>query len=65
MNRVILKVRDRKQIKDLEKFGSIIFQSPILNRVILEVNQENICLLKKHENVISCEHEQIGKLMIV
>lgn len=63
MNRVIIKVRDRNQINDLEKFGVILFKSPVLNVVTLEVKSEQMDSLIKEVNVVSCEPEPTGQLM--
>jgi hypothetical protein len=63
--RVIVRVKDKDKATDLDRYGTIIYKSPILNVVGLEINEMNLNKLKSDTNVISYEVEPEGTLMIV
>lgn len=63
MIKVVVRVRDKSQSNRLEKLGSIIFKSPVINMVILEMREENLTNLKQDRNVLSYELEPEGRIM--
>lgn len=65
MIRVKVRVKDKNKVSSLEKYGNIIFKSPILNLVALEINKHNLSKLENDENVLTVEYESEGRLMPV
>jgi hypothetical protein len=65
MIRVLVRVRDKSKVNELEKFGVIIYKSPILNVIALEIDEKIFDKLEQHANVLSCEVEPEGRLMPV
>lgn len=63
MKTLIIKVRDKNEVHNLEQFGTILFISPILNTIGFKTKEENIELVKADTNVISFEEESTGELM--
>lgn len=63
MERVILKVKSKSQIDELSKYGSILFVSPVLNIISIEVKEENLNEIINNINVISYSMETTGELM--
>lgn len=62
MVRVMVKVADKAKAKELKKYGSLIYTSPILNLIGLEMNPDKMTDLKNDSNVISAEPEAYGRL---
>ncbi|OZI12180.1 hypothetical protein CEW92_06765 [Bacillaceae bacterium SAS-127] len=65
MIRVMIRVKDKNKIDSLKAYGVIVFKSPILNLVTLEIKEANIERVKNDQNVISCELDLEGQLMPV
>lgn len=63
MIKVKIKVKDKNQVNSLTKYGNIIFKSPVLNLVALEIREEHLQMLNQDDNILSVEHESEGKLM--
>ncbi len=63
MIKVIVRVKDKSRIDKMEEFGSIVFISPVLNIISLEMKEENLQFLNNDDNVISYELEPEGRLM--
>ena len=64
MMRVIVRVKDKTKINELEKYGSLVYVSPILNIAGLEINKKNLENLKNDINVSSVEKEHKSTLML-
>ncbi|MEY8345884.1 hypothetical protein [Niallia circulans] len=65
MTKLMIRVKDKNKINELERYGSIVYTSPILNLVTLDTRIEYIEEIKLENNVISCEEEMTGRLMPV
>ncbi|MCM3216091.1 hypothetical protein M3612_16455 [Niallia taxi] len=65
MVRLMIRVKDKNKIDALEKYGSVVFKSPILNLITLDAKKDLIDQIKSDENVISCDFESQGNLMPV
>lgn len=63
MVRVLLRVKDKGNIEALKNYGTIIFTSPILNVVGLEIPNEQYALLGTDPNVLHVELEDEGVLL--
>lgn len=64
MIRVIVKVKDKGQAENLKNFGSIVYKSPVLNIIAMEIRKDFLEELRKDKNVLSCEIEPEGSLML-
>lgn len=64
MMKVIIRVKDKTRADDLKKYGSLVYTSPILNIVGLEINKDVLNVLSKDANVISVEISEKGHLLL-
>lgn len=63
MLRIIVRIRDKDKTNQLKKkYGTLIFVSPILNIIGMEIKPENLESLECDENVLSAEPEITGRL---
>ncbi|MBT2650028.1 hypothetical protein J7E52_25575 [Bacillus sp. ISL-34] len=65
MLRIMIRVKDKSKVDLLERYGTIIYKSPILNLVTLETKDTFLNLIGKDQNVLSVEVEPEGRLMPV
>lgn len=65
MIRVIVRVKDKGQTEHLKELGSIVYRSPILNIIGMEISEKSLEKLRNDYNVVSCEIEPKGRLMVV
>lgn len=65
MVRVMVRVKDKNKVENLERYGTIIYKSPILNLITLDIKDVYVKNLKNDDNVISFELEPEGRLMPV
>ncbi len=65
MIRIVLRVRDKNKIENLERYGSIIYVSPILNIIGLQTKTDFLAQIASDSNVISLERESEGRLLLV
>ncbi|MDF9540334.1 hypothetical protein P5750_08675 [Bacillus cereus] len=63
MIKVIVRLKDKNKISELEKYGAIIYKSPVLNIVALEIEEGILNILINDQNVLSCDVESEGRLM--
>lgn len=57
---LILKVKSKKLLFDLEKFSTITYVSKFINTIGIQIDERNICKLKNDENIISYRESRIG-----
>ncbi|CAI8939250.1 Nitrogen regulatory protein P-II [Bacillus sp. IT-13CA1] len=65
MIKVIVRVKDKSRISELSKYGTLVYKSPILNIATLEIKKEYLKDVEQDDNIISCEEEHKGSLMLV
>jgi uncharacterized protein YlbG (UPF0298 family) len=63
MSRLMIQVKDMKNIKDLKKYGQIVFEWGELNYVEMEAPIEAIDKIKKYDFVISCIESTEGSYL--
>ena len=63
MIRVIVRLKNMKEVDDLKKYGSIVFKSPILNMAALEMKESKLINIRGDENILNIEIESQGELM--
>lgn len=61
----MVRVKDKNKVENLERYGTIIYKSPILNLITLDIKDVYVKNLKNDDNVISFELEPEGRLMPV
>lgn len=62
MERLIVEVKNSNDLTEIEKLGTVIWESLILNMIGLELPRNKIEKLAKVESVISFEYEPIGNI---
>lgn len=65
MKKIILKVKNKEDIQAIERLATIVYVSPILSVIGIEIQEEYIPMLKSIENVISWNYTVKGNLMAV
>jgi uncharacterized protein YlbG (UPF0298 family) len=64
MIRVVLRVKDKSNLKQLETYGNIIYVSPILNVIAMEIKENQYSILSSDDNVIRIDTEDEGSLLV-
>ena len=65
MKKIILKVKNKEDIQAIERLATIVYISPILSVIGIEIQEEYIPRLKGIENIISWNYTVKGNLMAV
>lgn len=65
MIRVVLRVKDKSNLKQLEAYGNIIYVSPILNVIAMEIKENQYSILGSDNNVIRIDTENEGSLLVL
>ncbi|MGB2871787.1 hypothetical protein [Psychrobacillus psychrotolerans] len=59
-NRVILEVKQTKDLSYLKGFGEIVFEDSIIDIVVLETDEINIPILKQHPEILNVLEDREG-----
>lgn len=60
---MILQVKQIKDLSYLKEFGEIVFEDDIIDIVIIETDQVNIPILRKHPEILDAQIEREGTLL--
>lgn len=63
--KVILEVKQIKDLSYLKEFGEVLFEDDIMDLVIIETDKGNIPVLKQHPEIIDVQEERKGTLLEV
>ena len=63
MKKIILQVKNKEDLQAIKRIATIVYTSPILNVIGIEIQEKYIPMLESIENVITWNHAVKGKLM--
>ncbi|MFF5993944.1 hypothetical protein AAGS61_04165 [Lysinibacillus sp. KU-BSD001] len=63
MKKIILQVKNKEDLQAINRLATIVYMSPVLNVVGIEIQEKNIPMLNSIENIISWNYTVKGNLM--